>query len=177
MTPIEKYIEGAAYHEAAHIVIAAVQGLRLRRAGLRINENGAGEASYKSKKPDGSRDLGPDSFGEGSIIATMAGQIAHGKIYSPVADGDANACADLDFVQSLLAEMYSNREDRSIAQKALFERSRALVSQHWPAIECIGRALWAKPWSGDAPREKRIDGEELLALLAQQEIEAAFEEA
>lgn len=36
----EKYVEGAAYHEAGHIVVAVVQGLALRKGGLRIDERG-----------------------------------------------------------------------------------------------------------------------------------------
>src|ERR1700687_30489 len=58
----ERYVESTAYHEAGHIVVAAVQGLRLRRRGLRIDRLGAGLASYCDKKADGSKDLGPDSL-------------------------------------------------------------------------------------------------------------------
>jgi len=73
----EEYVKGAAYHEAAHIVIAAVQDLPLSADGLRIDERGAGLADYRMKKPDGSINIGPDPERERTIMATMAGRIAH----------------------------------------------------------------------------------------------------
>ena len=88
---VPEYVEGAAYHEASHIVVAAVQGLPLGKAGLRIYETGAGFAHYSGKQPDGSTNVGADPCRERTIIATLAGHIAHGTFYPRVAGGDANA--------------------------------------------------------------------------------------
>jgi hypothetical protein len=98
----EKYVQGAAYHEAAHVVVAAVQGLRLGKDGLRIDQNGAGLACYRCKQPDRSVNVGPEPCRERTIIATLAGQIAHGIFYEPAANGDANAHDDLDHVSNLV---------------------------------------------------------------------------
>jgi hypothetical protein len=90
----QRYVEGTAYHEASHIVVAAVQELPLGEAGLRIYETGAGFAHSSGKQPDGSTKVGNDPCRERTIIATLAGHIAHGKFYPPVATGDANAFDD-----------------------------------------------------------------------------------
>jgi hypothetical protein len=127
----EGYVKGAAYHEAGHIVIAAVQGLPLGKRGLGILQNGAGLARYRCKQPDGSINVGPDKCRERTIIATLAGQIAHGRFYPPVADGDANAHHDSDLVDALLLEMYSANDVRRAARSELHERSKELVELHW----------------------------------------------
>src|ERR1017187_68943 len=77
----ERYVESAAYHEAGHVVVAAVLGLSLRPEGIRINRFGGGHASYCCKKPDGSRDVGAEVQREQTIVATMAGYIAQSKFY------------------------------------------------------------------------------------------------
>lgn len=173
----ERYVEGAAYHEAAHIVVAAVQGLLLGKKGLRIDQNGAGLACYRCKQPDRSVKVGPDPWREHTIIATLAGQIAHGIFYEPVANGDANAYDDLDHVRKLVSEMYPVRDDQFKARAELLKRSKALVHRHWEAVDGLAKALWAKPWSHDPPHEKRIEGKEVISLLGQYKISAALDES
>jgi hypothetical protein len=172
------YVEGAAYHEAAHIVIAAVQGLPLGKDGLRVYENGAGFAHYSGKQPDGSTNLGADPCREGTIIATLAGHIAHGKCYPPVEKGDANASDDFDRVRALLLEMYPDNSDQyREAQCALHKRSKELVDQHWATIKALATKLWDRDWLPQAPaancREKHIEGEEVVSLLRLYGIPAA----
>ncbi len=174
---VPEYVEGAAYHEASHIVAAAVQGLPLGKAGLRIYETGAGFAHYSGKQPDGSTNVGADPCREHTIIATLAGHIAHGTFYPPVAKGDANASDDFDRVRALLDEMYpANSDQYREAQDALHKRSKVLVDQHWAAIKALATALWARDWSPQVPvaecREKHIEGEEVVSLLRQYGISA-----
>lgn len=175
----EKYVEGAAYHEAGHIVVAAVQGLPLGKGGLRIDEMGAGFACYRSQ-PDGSTSVGPDSWRELTILATFAGPIAHGKAYPPVADGDANAAGDFDHVDKLLEEMYSAKDVRRAARDELCKRAEKLAERHWGAIAALAKVLWAKNWSPKVPAgeslEKHVEGEEVVSLLKQHGILAALDE-
>jgi hypothetical protein len=177
----EKYVEGAAYHEAGHIVVAVVQGLALRKGGLRIDERGAGLACYKCKQPDGSTNVGPDHCRERTILAILAGQIAHGRFYEPVANGDANASDDFDRVDELLLEMYSDNDARRTARNQLCKRSKELVEEHWGAIEGLAKALWAKNWSPKVPEakglEKRMEGAEVVTLLRHYGISAAIDES
>src|SRR5450759_790903 len=102
----ERYVHGAAYHEAAHIVIAAVQGMALRERGLMINELGGGFAAYSRRQPDGSTDIGPGADRERTIIATAAGFIAHGIFCPSVVTGDPNASDDCQVIDALLLEKY-----------------------------------------------------------------------
>ena len=83
----QRYVEGAAYHEASHIVVAAVQGLPLVEAGLRIYETGAGFAHYSVKQPDGSTNVGNDPCRERTIIATLAGTHCSREILSAGGNG------------------------------------------------------------------------------------------
>ena len=67
MVPLEQQIIRTAHHEAGHIVVAAVQGLKLRPEGLSVDERGEGLACY-CKNPGDS-----DTERERVIIATFAG--------------------------------------------------------------------------------------------------------
>jgi hypothetical protein len=176
-----KYVQGAAYHEAAHIVIAAVQGLPLGKGGLRIDEQGAGFAEYRCTRPTGSTALGADAYKERTIIATNAGHIAHGMFYPPVANGDANASDDFELIQKLLREMYPTSDiRRDAAQRELLKRSKDLVEQHCESIKVLAEALWAKEWRPQLPvakwREKRMEGAEVITLLKQRGISAVLDE-
>jgi len=181
----EDYVVGATRHEAAHVVIAAVQGLALRKDGLRISEHGEGLACYRGAVPRGVANVGPDPERERTIIAVYAGQIAHGRYYPPVANGDANASDDIDLADRLVSEMYSTLDLQLATKRKLWERSNALVTEHWEAIEGVAQALWSKPWlPSDIPRvpshrevlEKKIDGEEVVHFLKQFGIEAVLDD-
>jgi hypothetical protein len=166
-----EYVRGAAYHEAAHIVVAAVQGLPLGKGGLRIDKRGAGLAEYGHTKANCLTNAGPDAYKGRTIIATRAGHIAHGKIYPPAATGDANWWHDIELMDRLLVEMYpTSAVLRDDAREKLFERSEDLVEQHWETIKVIAEALWAK-----LP-EARIEGVEVIALLMHRGISAVLDE-
>jgi len=105
----KKYVESAAYHEAGHMVVAALCGFPLRKRGLRIDEKGFGLACYK--KQDDPKCSDTDSI----IVAAYAGLIAQEEFYSRVhsekwlPDG---AHTDLDEINALLDKKHpSNRKD------------------------------------------------------------------
>jgi len=173
---VDKYVEGVAYHEAAHTVVAAVLGLPLRQSGLRMFQNGEGLACYRYKQPDGSKNVGADLYRESTIIAALAGQIAHSMVYPPAAK-DANAWHDQTLVSELLGEMYPTRAAQVAAHCELYKRSEELVNQQWRATEAIAKMLWSKPWSQEPPHEKRVEGEEVVSLLRQFGISAVLDES
>lgn len=71
-----RYIESAAYHEAAHAVIAAIQGMPLRHRGIHVDSAGQGITFYWYKLPDGNLNVGADIERERTIVSTGAGLIA-----------------------------------------------------------------------------------------------------
>ncbi|MGA2344976.1 MAG: hypothetical protein ABSF93_03150, partial [Candidatus Sulfotelmatobacter sp.] len=78
----DKYVNSTAYHEAAHIVVAAVQQMPMRNFGVRMDSLGCGKAFYWRRVPDGSRNnVGPDAERERTIISTSAGYIAQKRFY------------------------------------------------------------------------------------------------
>jgi hypothetical protein len=109
-------------------------------------------------------------------IAILAGQIAHGRFYKPVATGDANAGDDSDLINDLLEEMYATNDARWSARNELYERAKKLVEQRWTAIESLAETLWAKAWSTEVPktgrRKKRMNGDEVRDALWQNRISA-----
>lgn len=140
-----------------------------------MSQTGEGLACYTYKQPDGSRNVGPDSCREHTIIVALAGQIAHSIVYPPAAN-DANAWHDLTLVRELLGEMYSERAAQFAAWTELNERSKELVRKHWQAIGALAKVLWTKPWSQEPPHEKRVEGGELISLLRQFGISAVLDE-
>jgi len=80
-TKEDKYAESTAYHEAGHVVIAAVQRVPLSNRGLRIDQKGAGISYYRFAKPDGSANLGSEIKREQTIRSIQAGYIAQEKFY------------------------------------------------------------------------------------------------
>jgi hypothetical protein len=61
------------------------------------------------------------------------------------------------------------------------EKAERLVAEHWPAIEALAKALWAKPWKpqeqldsgwSDDTVEKSIDAKEVEVILKPFELSA-----
>jgi hypothetical protein len=164
----EKQLKSVAYHEAGHIVVAAAQGLPLRKTGLWMDQDGNGEACYKMKEPDGSNDVGPDACRERTIIATCAGEIAQRK-FAP--EYPVSVPYDSEQIRKLMEEMYPRRDVQHIHRTELYERSSVLVAKHWRAIEAIAEAIWNK-------EPRRMEGEEVIFRLGQcsPQIEAVLDE-
>lgn len=96
-----RYVESAAYHEAAHIVVGAVQEMPLRHRGIHIDPIGCGIAYYWHKTP------GTDGTvveRQRTIISTAAGYIAQEKYYPKCPD--AGAYGDQEKVEALLDELH-----------------------------------------------------------------------
>lgn len=82
--------------------------------------------------------------------------------------------------------MYSNRDQFLAAKDKLAGETNQLVDQYWQAIEALAQTLWAKEWKSQAPpsserrwstqlAEKKIDGNEVVALLRQFGISVAVQ--
>jgi hypothetical protein len=167
----EQYLHCTAYHEAAHIVVAAVLGIQLLKAGLSINEREGGFAAYKLAQPSGRVNLGADADMQRTILATHAGYIALVKCYPKAAHGDAFASSDFELIDTLLREMYSEPARRDSVNEELRQQSAELVVRHWDTIVEIAEALWAKEWVHTSRgREKRLQAGELVIILKERGI-------
>jgi len=165
------YVESCAYHEAGHIVIAAVQNMPLRQRGIRIDQAGNGLACYYFKVPDGSSNLGRNEEREKTIRATKAGFLTQKKFYPECRP--AGAHFDVDAVRLLLDEMYF-LPDWYGAHDQLHAEAVALIEKHWDAISTVGQTLWSKEWKHQANAERRwsfqlleksMEGAEIVSLL------------
>jgi hypothetical protein len=173
----QEYVRSVAFHEAAHVVVAAAQDLPLSDKGIRLDRLGNGNAHYRDRKPDGSRDIGSESEREKTIISTFAGWIAQNKVHPC---GQGGAFYDINQANALLDEMYPGQGSMWwAARRALTMESERLVRFHWPAIEAVALALWSKPysrreqipgdWSSEA-FEKYLTVGEIVVLLQQFDI-------
>jgi len=182
MEPNLEYVRSAAYHEAAHVVIAAVQGIPLTEKGIHLDRWGRGLAHYRDRKPDSSINVGSETEREKTIIATAAGWIAQNRNFPCSPSG---ASYDIDQINALLTEMYPEGSlSWRNAKETLLKEAQRLVERHWAAIESVALTLWAKPetsklpqtgdWSTE-PLEKYLSAEEVVEILQRFGISARIE--
>jgi hypothetical protein len=188
-TPVEMRTMYGAYHEAGHIVIAAVRGLVLRPDGLMVISNGEGFCVYCTQ-PDES-----DASRESVVVSSFAGYYAAKRFC------DEHLCPD--FLDPLPQISDDWKDARGIIDKlsteylagkslltvllGLERESKHLVDQHWPSIEALTIALLAKDpepmrplktgqtWSHHTGPVRYMDGEEAVGILAQHGIGAICE--
>jgi hypothetical protein len=161
--------ERAAYHEAGHIIIAAVLGLKLKPGGIVITDDlGKGAAFYETRWPETKYGDNPE-FHErfakkidrkNSILAAFAGQIAQEKfdLNSPAYDAD-----DLEkIIEPLLQE---EREEQPVSHdicEELRAESDRLVIKHWKVIAEIAKKVLAKK---EDNFESRLSRDEIVPIL------------
>jgi hypothetical protein len=183
-------VECGAHHEAGHIVIAAVQGLKLRPDGLMVGSDGNGVAVYCTTPEES------DSSREAVILSTEAGYWADVRfceehsLPGPDANGPVmyhDHFQSLEILKSLSAR-YLAGEDPKWVYVRLQNRSKRLVEQHWLAIKELAAALLAKesqpmrplktgkPWTHSTAPARYLDGQEAVEVLARHGITAVCEE-
>jgi hypothetical protein len=167
-----KYPESVAYHEAGHIVVAAVQGMRISRHGVRIDNAGLGISYYETRKPKRISTAPCAATREQTIIAAKAGLMAQQKFHP---DCSIEGAWDDDIrINELLDEIRSEEEfpflevEYTRALIDTYREAQRLVKLHWPAIELLGRSLWNQeeiPFALDQPNpEWTKKGKERLLL-------------
>ena len=134
---LARYQESAAYHEAGHIIAAAVQEMPLRDRGIHIDPNGSGIAYYWRRLPgDLARSRRDDLERKKTIIALHAGSLAQARFF-PDCPAD-NWHSDGDLIAALLKEMYPN-DDRGEkrANNDFRHEAERVGDQHWPVIAAL----------------------------------------
>ena len=182
----EQQIVRTAHHEAGHIVVAAVQNLKLRPEGLSVDERGEGLACYCKNTAES------DTERERIIIATFAGL-----------NSEERLCEELGFpVPEEMQRIFSqdSKEARekisrlsylSVERTAfqieaeLQSRSEAIILKYWSAIQSVAAALLASDWEpiralksgsvwSQSEKAKYLAGDELDVVLRQAGVEAEF---
>lgn len=183
-----KYVESSAYHEAGHVVVGVVEGIPLRKDGIRIDQKGAGYSHYRTMRLSGATSVGPDRKREKAVRSAQAGYIAQEKFYRRFFNQlpPSGSCEDINYINGLLDEMYEGRQEFFDAKDELYKETQQLVGQHWQAIEALAQTLLKKTWKSQAPpsgerrwstqlAERRVHGYEVVALLQQFEISTSVE--
>lgn len=142
-----------ARHEAAHAVIAAVLGLRLRSEGMAVDRDGEGLTCY-CKQPGET-----DSSRQRIVIATHAGFRAQ-KRYSEqnghqVPDEMARAWSDdskwARKVGGSFSDAYLGERGFGAVDMDLDAAAEDMVGRYWDVIEALAQALLAKDWEPVKP--------------------------
>lgn len=149
----EEYVNSAAYHEAGHTVIAAVQGLWLRARGIHVDPEGSGISYYGHRMPgDLSVSVKDQDEHERTILALEAGRIAQQRVFPECPDG--NWVADANVISALLEEMVgTDLRTRSVGHETLRRRCQQLVDKYWAPIQRLATELISKPWTEQPPIE------------------------
>lgn len=148
--------ERTAHHEPGHVVVAAVQGLRLRPEGIMVDPSGYGLGCY-CKDPNGS-----DLLRKRIIVAMFAGYYAEKHFckehsypilepniwFRENQDGyDARLLIDKISTENLLnGSVFATHLE-------LQSQSERLVEQRWAAIKSLATRLLAKKWEPLRPLE------------------------
>lgn len=174
-------VECGARHESGHIVIAAVEELRLKSEGLMADPSGWGLACYHDASGES------DSSRERNIIAVLAGFAVEKRFreersytardYMDVTFNDGNVKA-----RTLLGRLTGNYLDN---ESRLRDRLEDLVEEHWLSIGALATALLRKRWEPIGPLKsggkwshpnediaKYVSGEEAVRILAQHGVAA-----
>ena len=181
----------AAYHETGHAVVAACLGLRLKTAGLHVDDKGRGIAFYLYCHPEIELTGRPEDHelalrtAHASIISFYAGLHAQRKFCNSCPEESASD--DEAMASALLARISKSQMSRS--SEELRQESYRCVAKSWKAIQVLARQLLREPWLQRLPecepdsswsgadREKRLDGQTVRSILKAQGISPKLEEA
>lgn len=176
---VEECCKSAAYHEAGHTVIAALLGLPLRNAGVRVDSKCHGLACLCCRVPgDLSNDARDVDERERTIVMLYAGYVAQRMFFTDCpSDG---AVRDEALAQQLLSEMHPLSDSHAYDQR-LREKAQRSVKSHWNVVGALAETLWARPyrarvdlgaengWSDDS-KERYMSGHEVRDLLARLQV-------
>lgn len=180
------YAESSAYHEAGHVVVGAVEKIPLRKDGIRIDQKGAGYSHYKTLLLSGASNIGSDPRRESAIRSTQAGYFAQEQYYRRFFNHlpPSGSSEDEKYINGLLEEMYSDRDQFLDSKSRLAAETQHLVQRYWQAIEAVAQTLLKKEWRSQAPPsgerrwsaqllQKKMDGYEIVVLLKQFDLRAS----
>lgn len=171
-------LESAAHHEAGHIVVAAIQGLKLRADGLIVDAVGEGLACYFKELEEN------DLSRERVAIASFAGFKAEKRLrqersYSPLYELGVTLSPDWVHAREAISKLslnYPLGHDREMIRTELESVSDHLVAENWVVIQALAGCVLARnlmpfrpltsmtEWS-EATLARYLTGDELVRIL------------
>jgi hypothetical protein len=135
-----------AYHEAAHITIAAVMGIPLLHYGFCVDDLGEGIACFR-KEPEDTR----QSY-ENTIVTFFSGYKAQKRFCDEHSYPDTQSENPIDTcdwreARALLIKLPSTdvlKENIPETQEQLEKDSEKLVAQYWLPIQALAHALTSR---------------------------------
>jgi len=174
-------LECGAHHESGHIVIAAVEGLRLKPEGVMVDPSGWGLACYHDAPEE------TDAAPERNILAVLAGFAVEKRFreehsYPPRDNLDVAWNDDNVKARTLLGKLAGNY---AANDTRLRQQLEDLIEKHWLSIDVLACALLAKIWEPIKPLKsggkwshpdetvaKYLSVEEVIRVLAERGIAA-----
>lgn len=163
-----------AHHEAAHIVVACVLGLKIGMKGTTVNGPSIGDVTGVAWFEGAT----PGTFVEEDkvddvIVALLAGGRAHRRFKENV---ETPTYKDRERIVELCDEPPTHPPVVPSRCEPLMEMAELLVTEHWEAIKRVASALCAKQWHYSRKpsqffRDKTLSGNELVAILAPMSVE------
>lgn len=136
-------IKSTAYHEAGHLVAAAILGLPLCEGGMRIDLRGGGVSRYCIRTPGCPSSSSEDNLERrNTIISLLSGQIAQRK-YLPNLDEPSCWLEDDRLIEELVKELAIKSSDEVVAQ--LFSAAENLIDENWSLVVGLALLLWNRP--------------------------------
>jgi hypothetical protein len=178
----EVNLECGARHESAHIVIATVEGLRLKPEGLMVDPSGWGLACYHDTPADS------DVARERNILAVLAGFAVENRFreersYPPRDSLDVICNNDNVKARTLLGKLDGNYAVNELRMRKQLDD---LIEQHWISIGALASVLLGRDWEPIKPLKssgkwsnpnetvaKYASGDEVVRILAEIGISAA----
>lgn len=151
--------EASAYHEAGHAVAAWKLGYRSISASIAAADESTGEVRHENPFPGENLDVVESALVrsrvERAIIIRLAGPIAQ-KRYRPTSWRRWQGGADYAVAADLALRVCGSGEIASAFLKWLDLRAKALIEQHWPAVERLANALL---------KQGTMDQDQIAALM------------
>jgi hypothetical protein len=162
--------EWPAYHEAGHIVAAAVLKFPLQSSGIHIDAEGKGTSLFAHPSATCSQPFSDREARQKRVIVVLsAGLIAQKRfcLDSP----DTSAVCDKEQIEQYLAAIYRDQAVAGTARTYFCNEAARVVDWHWPAISEVAEQLWKQPWT---PRVEawpsKLSAEKMLSGVATVEI-------
>lgn len=136
-------IKSTAYHEAGHLVAAAILGMPLCEGGMRIDLRGGGVSRYCIRMPGCLSCSSEDNLErQKTIISLLSGQIAQRK-YLPNLDEPSCWLEDDRLIEELVNELTIESSDEIRAELSC--AAEDLLDENWSLVIGLALLLWNQP--------------------------------
>ncbi len=146
-----------AYHEAGHVVMAYLLGIRIKRASIISGKDYVGivhhEKIVRGEYAENDNSLRNRNRMEKSVLISLAGDIAQ-KHHAPRSLGGASD--DHDKASDLALMVNSSSESANASLNWLTIRATDVLKLRWPMVDAVAREL---------VKQKELGREQIQALL------------